>query len=764
MRWSSFVAFFPIALALAGADTPGPAPRFDAWRIIGPGGGGTMIAPTISPHDSNIVLEHCDMTGGYVTLDGGLSWRLFSLRTVIETFAFDPQNAKIIYAGNAALWRSEDTGRTWRMLFPNPANNTVEHQNGDHSNYSLTTGDKSYIPGLSIRAIAVDPEDSRVIHMAFADPRNGGSVLLTSSDRGVSFQREHEFPAERIQLLRYTTGGLLAIGSKGVYRYAGGKWEAQAGPGEELVNASVGESNGTTYLYATTPKGALFVTEDGGHNWQERTPALGQQSGQFETVATSGHNARIAYAGFRNLKLGERHEDLYNGIAKTADGGRRWSIVFRESTRPALNLDASWIEPRAAGGGDNVFFDAPGSLGVAPGNPDVCYATDLFRTFRTLDGGKTWAQVNSVRVGDDHWTTRGLDVTTTYGVQFDPFDSKHVFIDYTDIGSFHSHDGGQSWESATNGVPERWRNTTYWLAFDPEVKGLMWGAFSAVHDLPRPKMWHEANPTSYVGGVGVSTDGGRRWIGSNTGMAETAVTHILLDPRSPAGRRTLYACGFGTGVYRSTDHGRTWQLKNRGISEEKPFAWRIVRAEDGVLYVILARNNTGLYGDRGGGALYRSADGAEHWEKMTLPDGCNGPNGLTLDPRDNRRLYLAAWGQGRTGVDTGGGVFLSDDHGRTWRNVLSQSQHVYDVTIDPKAPDTLYVCGFDAGAYRSTDSGLHWTRIRGYNFKWGHRVIVDPDDSSKIYITTFGSSVWHGPAAGDQTAPEDIVTPIPIAQ
>jgi hypothetical protein len=149
---------------------------------------------------------------------------------------------------------------------------------------------------------------------------------------------------------------------------------------------------------------------------------------------------------------------------------------------------------------------------------------------------------------------------------------------------------------------------------------------------------------------------------------------------------------------------------------------------------------------------------------MTLPDGCNGPSGLALDPRDNGRMYLAAWGQSQTGVDTGGGVFISDDHGRTWRNVFSQSQHVYDVTIDPKAPDTLYFCGFDAGAYRSTDYGLHWKRIRGYNFKWGHRVIVDPGDSSKIYLTTFGSSVWHGPAAGDPTAPEDIVTPVPIAQ
>jgi photosystem II stability/assembly factor-like uncharacterized protein len=149
---------------------------------------------------------------------------------------------------------------------------------------------------------------------------------------------------------------------------------------------------------------------------------------------------------------------------------------------------------------------------------------------------------------------------------------------------------------------------------------------------------------------------------------------------------------------------------------------------------------------------------------MTLPKDVNGPNGLALDPRDNRRMYLAAWGQERAGVDTGGGVFLSTDGGQSWKPVFSQSQHVYDVTIDPRAPDTLYICGFDAAAYRSTDAGLHWSRIKGYNFKWGHRVIVDPNDASMIYITTYGGSVWHGPAAGDPSAPEDVVNPVPVAQ
>jgi photosystem II stability/assembly factor-like uncharacterized protein len=126
-------------------------------------------------------------------------------------------------------------------------------------------------------------------------------------------------------------------------------------------------------------------------------------------------------------------------------------------------------------------------------------------------------------------------------------------------------------------------------------------------------------------------------------------------------------------------------------------------------------------------------------------------------------MYLAAWGQERSDVDAGGGVFLSTDAGGTWRPIFQDSQHVYDVTVDPRNAEVLYICGFDAAAYRSADRGAHWTRIRGYNFKWGHRVIPDPNDESKIYITTYGGSVWHGPALGDPKAPEDISTPVPVA-
>ncbi len=280
-------------------------------------------------------------------------------------------------------------------------------------------------------------------------------------------------------------------------------------------------------------QGRVFVSDDGGRNWREITPSLGQSAGKFEAIATSEQHAKVAYVGFRGLQLGAGKENLFNGIAKTEDAGKTWSIAFKASSKPAANLEGTWIEQRATQNGESIFFDAPRTLGVAPTDPNICYATDLFRTYRTLDGGKTWKEVNSRRVDGDQWTTTGLDVTTNYGVQFDPFNLKHVYIDYTDIGLFQSNNGGASWKSSSSGVPEDWRNTSYWLAFDPAVKGLLWGAFSGVHDLPRAKDWRRRSPLTFTGGVAVSTDGGWHWTPSNQGMPSTSSHRYFDGPQQP---------------------------------------------------------------------------------------------------------------------------------------------------------------------------------------------------------------------------------------
>jgi hypothetical protein len=503
----------------------------------------------------------------------------------------------------------------------------------------------------------------------------------------------------------------------------------------------------------------LWVSRDGGSSWKTIDNASllhagpGPAMAELTCVATCVRRPEVAYVSYEDWRSGGQ---VFHGVAKTRDAGGAWELVWKEGDSPAPNVHDAWISERFG-----TDWGEPGiSMGVAPSDPEICYRTDDGRTMRTLDGGRTWDAVYSRRLSDRTYTTTGLDVTTNYGVFFDPFDSHRMFIAYTDIGLFRSEDDGQGWTSSTTGVPRQWTNTTYWIAFDPEVRGRVWGVMSYVHDLPRPKMWRRTSPARYDGGVCLSEDGGRTWRPSNKGMPPTAATHILLDPASPASARLLYVTGLGKGVFKSVDGGQSWALRNQGLPGPEPFAWRLARDKNGTLYVVLARRSEdGSFGNTEDGGLFRSRDGAEHWEAITLPQGVNGPNGLAIDPEDPNRLYLAAWGRNTPKGAVDGGIFVSVDGGKSWRSVLSRDQHIYDITVDARDPKVLYACGFESSAWRSIDRGETWKRIRGFNFKWGHRVIPDPRNPGRIYVTTFGGSVWNGPAEGDPQAKEDIVTP-----
>ena len=779
---------------IEGPAAPAAAPRNDDWIIIGPGGGGGQFYPAVSPHDTNIACVRCDMTGSFITKDGGKSWRMFNLRGTTDFFYFDPVDPDIIYSKNVGLYRSTDGADTWNLVHPNPDDVDSLIISGDHGEVSIavtkelleSTGDlpvrvraEAWGSEEEVKAMAVDPADSRTIYAVIG--RRDADALFLSTDWGESWEKLGDLPSEGLaifidakspaedrkvyvtcaNLVCLWTGGELTVYSApaGVSRFTGvaGGFDPETG---QLV------VYGITWAgrRGDSMTGGVHVSADGGKTWNlanddllaktipdARTPML-------RAIGACLGDGRIAYLSFSGLRMGPAENENYFGVAKTTNAGKTWNVVWKEYDEIGENMVPGWVSLRfGPGWGEN-----PISIGVAPTDPDIVYGTDLGRTMRTTDGGETWEPAYSVRWNDGNWTTAGLDVTTCYGVHFDPFDKDRLFISYTDIGAFASDNYGVTWKSATtDGVPRPWVNTTYWMLFDPDLEGRVWAVVSGVHDLPRPKMWRQRGSIRPNGGVCVSDDGGRTWKESVEGMTPSPCTHIIMDPESPPEARTLYVAGYGTGVWKSADGGATWQLKNNGIEGSEPFAWRLARDKDGVIYLIVARKNEdGSYGNLDDGALYRSADGAETWEKLTLPEGLNGPNGLAIDPNDPKRLYLAAWGRYQPKGAVMGGIWLSTDGGETWNSTLPQDQYIYDVTIDPRNPDILYACGFSSYAWRSDDRGETWNRIRGFNFKWGHRVIPDPRDPDMIFVTTFGGSVWYGPATGDPDAPEDIVTPV----
>ena len=711
------------------------------FQVIGPGGGGAMFNPTISPHDPRVALISCDMTGAYITHDGGASWRMFSLRGTVRFFAFDPMQPQTMYAGVTGLWRSTDGGESWNLVWPKPAAIEAVEMNSDHADEKIIAKPD---PMGEIVALAIDPSDSRILFAA------GGKALFVSHDAGATWNRQARL-TEAPQRLWTRAGVAWAAGPHGVAEVRGGQAAAHPAPaGVVFTDISGGfPANGAPVFYGVSEKGA-FVSRDAGAAWSAiQLPGSGAV---VRAVAASLQHPESAYVSYGQLKLDGQ---TWLGVARTRDTGRTWSLVWKEAKAAAPNVHDAWITERLG----TDWGENPLALGAAGQDPELCYGTDFGRAMRTVDGGAHWGGVYSRRVPGGDWTTTGLDVTTNYGIHFDPFNLKRRFITFTDIGLFRSEDGGQSWTRSVDGVPREWTNTTYWIEFDPEVRGRMWGAMSYTHDLPRPKMWRRAPVLSYKGGVCRSEDGGHTWKVSNAGMPETAPTHILLDQRSPKSGRVLYVAAFGRGVYKSSDGGQTWHAKNAGITQKEPFAWRLAQASDGSLYVLLARRSEhGSIGDAADGAVYKSVDGAETWSRVGLPAGVNGPNGLAIDPRDPRRMYLAAWARAAGTHGDGGGIYLTTDAGMSWRAVLDRDRHVYDVTIDPRNPGLLYAAGFESSAWRSTDRGEHWTRIPGFNFKWAHRVIPDPEDAGKVYITTFGGSVWHGLVDGADQA-IDIVTP-----
>ena len=243
---------------------------------------------------------------------------------------------------------------------------------------------------------------------------------------------------------------------------------------------------------------------------------------------------------------------------------------------------------------------------------------------------------------------------------------------------------------------------------------------------------------------------------------------LALDPNNPflvwAGtgeNNHQRALGYGDGVYKSTDGGKSW--KNMGLKDSRQIGEISIDPRNSNIVFVAAEGSAwGPAGDRG---LYKTTDGGKTWKKVLEISENTGVNNVIYDPRNPDVMYATSE-QRRRHVYTkiGGGpesaVYKSEDGGETWNKIMSGLPGVHiggmDIAISPVNPDVLYLIMEAAedkgGFFKSTNRGASWNKMNDYNAsgQYFNEIYCDPKNVDKVYsmdvvskVTLDGGKTWN---------------------
>ena len=254
------------------------------------------------------------------------------------------------------------------------------------------------------------------------------------------------------------------------------------------------------------------------------------------------------------------------------------------------------------------------------------------------------------------------------------------------------------------------------------------------------------------GGVWLTTNAGTTWEPVFDGEGSYSIGCVTLDPNDPlvvwvgtGENNSQRSVGYGDGVYKSVDGGRTW--KHMGLETSEHIGKIVVDPNDSdTVYVASQGPLWSAGGERG---LYKTTDGGETWNLVLEISEHTGVSDLVLDPRDSQVLYASAYQRRRrvwTLINGGpeSGLHKSTDGGETWTELTnglpSGDIGRIGLAISPADPDVLYAiveaAGEEGGFYRSRDRGGNWEKRSPYvslSPQYYQEIYADPHDVNRVY-------------------------------
>ena len=541
-------------------------------------------------------------------------------------------------------------------------------------------------------------------------------------------------------------------------------------------------------VLAATANGGVFLSENGGENWVQRSTGLPKDFGT------------TAYRTLRSVAVDPILGRFYasgNDIYFSDNLGQSWQVFPRPDGAPGsfgavfldpddsqkltvMNVGGIFVYDLIGGGPDRGWSEPPGiaappiwCLERTPSDVDRFYAVagSPPLLYESLNRAASWSEVGSLPGAD----FRAFAV--------DPVDPARLYLSM-DTGCFLSTNGGMNWTRMDD--PEDQAEIFRFGGVGGSLlavgRGGLYSNFSSADKLAQVgeflytrasdiltlsdgsilmscQMGVFSGPETLVEGIGVFEH-------SSRGMNGADISKV-----APArGSDVVYAVAgqsFDAGVFRSDDGGLTWEHRSMGITNPDIRSIAVFQGDPDIVYI----GTAAAIDDIGeNGKIFKTIDGGLTWTDVTAGiEHANSRNiiAIAIHPTNPDIVYASA-------QVILGGIYKSLDGGETWTRRASglesmpltqghEAFHNYfsmlSLVMDPRDPNTLFIGsgGCWGGTYRTTNGAESWVR-RGQGYMerdefvimWGdlgndmdfwfpvHLTLfdidMDPNDSNHLFV------------------------------